>query len=284
MYRESQKNMKTIGIADFKKLVMERLANPRDYAGRSLVLWNADYNKYGIARRVIEQCCEKYNKENPNDQVWFKLSDAPTFDTDDYTKQTCMCRKYVRNEKTNEYNLHTEIKRCGIIFNTGSYYTLYEQEDWLKFVNAHTNSNGGIHQDCTMIVCAQADQLSYIPYGDSKDSKRILKEEQFGNNCDIYSIQPTLDEWAAWIAPYCQPEISQVVCAFIKKNGIGDVPYGFEYWQRIIQNLRNLVENQGCPLNQIPKSYVETMVKGVVSTKSPVPEFCDFIYEQDMSM
>lgn len=55
MYRESQKNMKTIGIADFKKLVMERLANPRDYAGRSLVLWNADYNDYGIACRVIKQ-------------------------------------------------------------------------------------------------------------------------------------------------------------------------------------------------------------------------------------
>ena len=282
MYGESQKNMKTIGIAAFKKLVMERLANPRDYAGRSLVLWNADYNDYGIACRVIEQCCEIYNKENPNDQVWFCVSDM-IFDNDDYTKQICMCRKYVRNEKTNEYNLHTEIKRCGIIFNTGCYMP-YEHDGWLKFVNTHTNSNGGIHQDCAMIVCAQADQLSYIPYGDSKDSKLILKEEQFGSNCDIYSIQPTLDEWATWIAAYCQPEILQVVCAFIEKNGIGDVPYGFEYWQRIMKELNNLVKNEGCPLNQIPKRDVEIEVEGYVSTKSPAPEFCDFIYEQDMSM
>ena len=53
--------MKTIGIADFKKLVMERLATPRDYADIFLFLWNADYNKYGSAYRVINQCCEMYN-------------------------------------------------------------------------------------------------------------------------------------------------------------------------------------------------------------------------------
>lgn len=272
MYRELQKNMKTIGIADFNKLVMERLANPRDYAGRSLVLWNADYNDYGIACRVIEQCCEIYNKENPNDQVWFRVSDM-TFDNDDYTKQTCMCRKYVRNEKTNKYNLHTEIKRCGIIFNTGCYMP-YEHDGWLKFVNTHTNGCGHIFQDCAVIVCAHPDLYP----------QRVLKEEQFGSNCDIYSIQPTLDEWATWIAAYCQPEILQVVCAFIEKNGIGDVPYGFEYWQRIMNALDILVKDKGCPLNQIPKRLVERKVMGVASTKSPAPEFCDFIYEQDTSM
>ena len=42
-----------------------------------------------------------------------------------------------------------------------------------------------------------------------------------------------------------------------------------------------LVKVIGCPLNQIPKSLVETKVTGVASTKSPAPEFCDFIYEQD---
>ena len=279
MYRKSQKNMKTIGIADFKKLVMERLANPRNYAGRSLVLWNADYNKYGIAYRVIKQCCERYNEENPNDQVWFKWSDT-TFNTDDYTKQTCMCEKYVRDENSNEYYMHVDMKRMGILFNTGCCIS----DNWLKFVNTHTNSKGGVYQDCAVIVCAQADQLTYFQYCSSKDSKRILKEEQFGNNCDIYSIQPTIDEWAAWIAAYCQPEILKVVRAFIEKNGIGDVPYGFEYWQRIIATLRNLVKDQGCPLNQIPKRFVEIKVTGLVSTKSPAPEFCDFIYEQDMSM
>lgn len=281
MYRESQNNMKTIGIADFKKLVMERLANPKDYAGRSLVLWNADYNDYGIAYRVIEQCCEIYNKQNPNDQVWFRVSDM-TFDNDDYTKQTCMCKKYVRDEKTNEYHQHIEMKECGILFNTGCY-MLSDKEDWLKFVNTHTNRRGHVFQDCAVIVCAQADQLSYFPSWGSKDPF-ILKEEQFGDNCDIYSIQPTLDEWATWVAPYCDPEILKVVLAYIEKNGIGDVPYGFEYWQRIMDALDILVNDEGCPINQIPKEFVETRLCGAVSTQSPAPEFCDFIYEQDAPM
>ena len=281
MYRESQNNMKTIGIADFKKLVMERLANPKDYAGRSLVLWNADYNDYGIAYRVIEQCCEIYNKQNPNDQVWFRVSDM-TFDNDDYTKQTCMCEKYVRDEKTNEYHQHIEMKECGILFNTGCY-MLSDKEDWLKFVNTHTNRRGHVFQDCAVIVCAQADQLTYFPSWGSKDPF-ILKEEQFGDNCDIYSIQPTLDEWATWVAPYCDPEILKVVLAYIEKNGIGDEPYGFEYWQRIMDALDILVNDEGCPINQIPKEFVETRLCGAVSTQSPAPEFCDFIYEQDMSM
>lgn len=281
MYRESQNNMKTIGIADFKKLVMERLANPKDYAGRSLVLWNADYNDYGIAYRVIEQCCEIYNKQNPNDQVWFRVSDM-TFDNDDYTKQTCMCKKYVRDEKTNEYHQHIEMKECGILFNTGCY-MLSDKEDWLKFVNTHTNRRGHVFQDCAVIVCAQADQLSCFPSWGSKDPF-ILKEEQFGDNCDIYSIQPTLDEWATWVAPYCDPEILKVVLAYIEKNGIGDEPYGFEYWQRIMDALDILVNDEGCPINQIPKEFVETRLCGAVSTQSPAPEFCDFIYEQDAPM
>ena len=281
MYRESQNNMKTIGIADFKKLVMERLANPRDYAGRSLVLWNADYNDYSIARRVIEQCCERYNKENPNEQVWFKMSDM-TFDGDDYTQPKTWHNWYEWDENVKKYEIRHELKICGILFNTGCY-MLSEQENWLKFVNTHTNSNGGIHQDCAVIVCAQADQLTYFPSWGSKDPF-ILKEEQFGDNCDIYSIQPTLDEWATWVAPYCDPEILKVVLAYIEKNGIGDEPYGFEYWQRIMDALDILVNDEGCPINQIPKEFVETRLCGAVSTQSPAPEFCDFIYEQDVPM
>ena len=162
---------------------------------------------------------------------------------------------------------------------------LYDKEDWLKFVNTHTNQKGGVFQDCVVIVCAQADQLTYISlFGDSKDSRYILKEEQFGNNCDIYSIQPTLDEWVTWVEPDCHPEIFKVVRAYIEKNGIGDEPYGFEYWQRIMNDLDILVNDEGCPINQIPKEFVETRLCGAVSTKSPAPEFCDFIYEQDMSM
>lgn len=281
MYRESQKNMKTIGIADFKKLVMERLATPRDYAGKSLVLWNADYNDDGIAYRVIEQCLEIYNKQNPNDQVWFRVSDM-TFDNDDYTQPKTWHALYEWDENVKEYNIRHELKICGILFNTGCY-MLSDKEDWLKFVNTHTNRRGNVFQDCAVIVCAQADQLSYFPSWGSKDPF-ILKEEQFGDNCDIYSIQPTLDEWATWVASYCRPEVLKVVRAYIEKNGIGDEPYGFEYWQRIMTELDNLVKNEGCPINQIPKEFVETRLYGAVSTKSPAPEFCDFIYEQDAPM
>ena len=281
--------MKTIGIADFKKLVMERLANPRDYAGRSLVLWNADYNEYGIACRVIKQCCKRYNKENSNDQVWFKLSDF-CFTSDDYTKQTCWHEEYVKNENGNGYHSHSELKRCGILFNTGCY-MLSEQEDWLKFVNTHTNQKGGVFQDCVVIVCAQADQLTYISlFGDSKDSRYILKEEQFGNNCDIYSIQPTLDEWITWVEPDCHPEILKVVRAYIEKNGIENKgirnePYGFDFWQKVMDSLYYLVKESDCPLNQIQKRYVDLELKGRFGTKNQtINEFIDFIYEQDTSM
>lgn len=281
MCRKSRNDMKTIGIADFKKLVMERLANPRDYAGRSLVLWNADYMNYGIAYRVIEQCCERYNEENPNDQVWFRRSDM-TFTIDDYTKSETIRTWYVRDENTQEYDMETKVCRCGILFNTGCY-MLYEQEEWLKFVNTHTNQNGGIFQDCAVIVCAQADQ-------GSEDSKWILKEEQFGNNCDIYSIQPTLDEWVTWVEPDCHPEVLKVVRAFIEKNGVGNKgirkePYGFDYWQKIMDSLYLLAEDSDCPLNQIPKSDVGFELKGRFGTKNlTVNEFIDFIYEQDTSM
>lgn len=270
--------MKTIGIADFKKLVMERLANPRDYAGRSLVLWNADYCKYGIAYRVIEQCCKMYNNENPNDQVWFKLSDM-SFASNDYTKQTCLHEEYIKNENGNGYHMHTEMKRCGILFNTGCY-MLYDKENWLTFVNTHTNQKGGVHQDCAVIICAQADQLAYIQSWGSND-KFILKEEQFGSNCDIYSIQPTYDEWVTWIAPDCHPEILRVVRAFIEKNGAKHEPYGFDLWQRTIDSLYNLVEDSDCSLNQIPRGDVKMKLTGSFGTNNQtVNEFIDFIYEQ----
>lgn len=260
--------MKTIGIADFKKLVMERLANPRDYAGRSLVLWNADYMDYGIAYRVIEQCCERYNEENPNDQVWFHQSDM-CFTDEDYTKPETIRTWYVRDENTQEYHMETEVCRCGILFNTGCY-MLYEQEEWL---NTHTNQNGGIFQDCAVIVCAQADQL---------DPQWILKEEQFGNNCDIYSIQPTLDEWTKWAESFYDAEIIKIVRAYIEKNG---VIKHFDWWMRIMKELNNLKKNysekerKDCHLWQIPERRVSLNIGGAVGEGHPVPDFCKFIYE-----
>lgn len=275
--------MKEIGISEFEQLVMARLTSPRDYAGRSLVLWNADYMDYGIAQRVIKQCCERYNKENPNDQVWFKRSDM-TFYKDDYTqsKTSCISREmhWDRLLNKNVYGERVELKRFGILFNTGCY-MLNEQADWLKFVNTHTNQNGGVFQDCAVIVCAQAGGMSY--FGPS-NPKYNLKEEQFGEYCDIYHIQPTIEEWAKWAEQFYGSEIIKVVRAYIEKNGVG-VIRGFDYWMRIMVKLDYLKkeysrkENKDCSLRQIPEDEMSSEIGGTVSERPPAPDFCKFIYE-----
>ena len=81
--------------------------------------------------------------------------------------------------------------------------------------------------------------------------------------------------------PLLRPRKFKSGSAYIEKNGVGNDPQGFGYWHRIMNALDRLVEDKGCPLNQIPKRLVEIKVMGTASTKSPAPEFCDFIYEQD---
>jgi hypothetical protein len=268
--------MKEIGILEFEQLVMERLSNPRDFAGRSLVLWNADYNNYGIAYRVIEQCCERYNKENPNNQVWFTES-AERFFKDDYTEPETWYSKMVWNEKFKEYVPSHELKRCGILFNKGLYNLDY-QDDWLKFVNTHTNQNGGVFQDCAVIVCTHTDDYDYL--GPS-NPESVIKEEQFGENCDIYHIQPTIEEWAKWAEPFYDAEIVKVVRAYIEKNG---VILHFDYWMRIMSALVGLKksyskkENKDCSLWQIPEDEVSSKIGGTVGDGHPAPDFCKFIH------
>lgn len=271
--------MKEIGIIDFEKLVMERLTMPRNFTERSLVLWNADYMFYGIAQRVIKQCCESYNKANPNDQVWFKESDM-TFYKDDYTQPKTWHDRMVWNENFKKYVPRHEMKRCGILFNTGCY-MLEEQDDWLKFVNTHTNKKGGVFQDCAVIVCAQASDVGYFGM---PNPKYYLKEEQFGEKCDIYSIQPTIDEWAKWVEPFYDAEIIKVVRAYIEKNGVfSESNYGFDYWMRIMDKLDylkkySMKENKDCSLWQIPEDKMSYEIGGAVSESAPAPDFCKFIY------
>lgn len=265
--------MKEIGIAEFDQLVMERLSNPRKFAGRSLVLWNASYMDYGIAYRVIKQCCERYNKENPNDQVWVKRSDM-TFKSDDYIQPKTWHERMVWDEDFKEYVPCNELKRFGILFNTGCY-MLDEQADWLKFVNTHTNQSGGVFQDCAVIVCAHTNDYDYM--GPS-NPVFILKEEQYGANCDIYHIQPTIEEWAKWVEPFYDTEIIKVVRAYIEKNG---VIWHFDYWLRIMDALERLKEYdkyKDCSLCQIPEDKVNLAVCGTATLNHPAPDFCKFIH------
>jgi hypothetical protein len=250
--------MKEIGISQFEKLVMERLANPRDFAGRSLVLWNADVHPDGIAQRVIKQSCEKYEKEHPNDQVWFYWSSYEFID-DDFTKTTVLKEKMVWNENLKEYEPVFEDKRCGIFFNSGQYIP-QEQDDWLKLVNTHRNRRGGVSPDCPMIFCASAN---------------AFKEEHFGPNCDIYTIQPTIEEWAKWAEPFYDAEIIKVVRAYIEKNG---VILHIDYWMSIMSALDDLKKDEDCSLWQIPEGEVSLRVRGTVGVGHPAPDFCKFIH------
>lgn len=269
--------MKEIGISEFEQLVMARLTSPRDYAGRSFVLWNADYMDYGIAYRVIKQCCESYNKANPNDQVWFKKSDM-TFYKDDYTqpKTSCVSRGIHWNRLLNKnvYGERVGLKKCGILFNTGCY-SLDYQDDWLRFVNTHTNKSGGVFQDCAVIVCAQAGGVGYYgPY----NPKYNLKEEQFGECCDIYHIQPTIEEWAKWAEQFYGSEIIKVVRAYIEKNGVGVIK-GFDYWMRVMMKLVSILEEHKVrSLRQIPASEVSSEIGGCGWITVEHPDFCKFIY------
>lgn len=83
------------------------------------------------------------------------------------------------------------------LFSALSDYSDQLEEDWIS-LHATTfsfQSNGGVFQDCAVIVCAQAGGMSYF---EPSNPKYNLKEEQFGEYCDIYHIQPTIEEWAKW--------------------------------------------------------------------------------------
>lgn len=195
--------MKRIGIADFAALVKKCLANPGLYTSRTIVLWNASYMQYGIAYRIVEQCCEEHNK-NTDRQVWFKYSDY-TFKTDDISD----IKAY-----------HQGYKTSGILFNTGCFMKT-ELDDWLKLVNTHENDKGRLSSDWVLIACAQASS-----YG--------LNEEQFSDDCEIFDIQPSVEEWAEWAARYHRPEVLNPIRAFIESKAPS---VSFDDWLRIMNRL-----------------------------------------------
>lgn len=250
--------MKEIGIAEFGQLVMERLASPRKFARRSLVLWDADSHPDGIPQRVIEQCCEKHEKENPKDQVWFFRSGVE-FINDDFIKTTVRKTRIVQHKNREYYEEVVGDKRCGLFFNSGSYIP-QEKDEWLRLVNTHKNRRGGVSPDCPMIFCTYANEF---------------KEEQFGPNCDIYAIRPTKDEWVEWAKPYYSPEVFEAVCTYIEKYG---QTYDFQYWMVIMDELENLKrhysreQNKECSLWQVPEEELDLEIRHAA------PDFCKFIH------
>jgi len=238
--------MKTIGIVDFEKLVMERLANPSLFAGKSLLLWNEQPLHDGsISYNVVRQCCIKHNIANPGKQVWVKYSDYD-FYTDNITDIFTSC------EEKGMYG----IKRNGILYNTGCFADC-DHENWLKFISTHVNSTGHLSEDWSLIACVQA-------------SSKNITEDLFTDNCDIYDLKPTVEEWAQWLSKWCEWGMcSPILCdcnllssvlKYIDKNGF---TFGFYWWNRIITGIAILMAEYDCEtVDQIPEGELESKIQG----------------------
>ena len=238
--------MKTIGIAEFGALVKKCLETPDSFVGKSIVLWDADYVHYCMAYRITEQCCVEHNKKYPDQQVWHTHSDW-TFKTDNISKIKTVC------DREDMYGYKTK----GILFTC-----CLNKKDlnaWLKFVNTHEKDNGHLSNDWVLIAYAQEG------YGD-------LDENHFSDNCDIYSIQPSVDEWAGWVAEYNSQAVIEPIRAFIetKKTSIC-----FDYWQKVMDELdREMYHNDLNVLKQFSKDDFEGVVRSVIGWIVP-----DFPYE-----
>lgn len=237
--------MKTIGIKELKTLVKKCLSAPGEFEGKTIVLWNADHLQYGIAYRVIEQCCVEYNQKNAHRQVWHKYSDF-AFKTDDNTKiKVCCTRKDMYG-----------FKDQGVLLNTGCFLK-QDLNDWLTFINTHTNGKGKLSPDWVLIACAQADTYN-------------LTENQFADNCVIYSIQPSFEEWSGWISQYNSPEVLNPIKAYIE---VKNPDASFDYWQRILDALDG---EDAKPLKQMAEEEFSRVVQGSIPG-FPSKELWEFI-------
>ena len=236
--------MKTIGISEFKDLVKNALKNPSLYTNKSIVLWKADYMQYGIAYRIIEECCIEHDKVSPDDQVWYKYSDM-MFNMEEISNIEVY---------PNKESIDTDMsgaKTRGILFNTG-YIMNEELNDWFKFINTHTNEKGHLSNDWVLIACA---------------IHPVLKEEDFSYNCEIYSIQPSFEEWVTWVAKYYHPDVVNLVAAFIKANTHS---ISYDLWQRCMEVLEGLITmNDPKTLKDISEEKFNLKLKGPIMPIAP---------------
>jgi len=241
--------MKTIGISDFKALVNECLENPSLFAGKTVVLWKARPGKDSMAYRVIKHCCIEYNRKNVTDQAWFSYSDM-TFRTDEIADLRVFC------DQQDMYGY----KEHGILLNTGCFYPADQFDAWLKFINTHENDRGRLSDRWVLIACAQ-------------EGSYVLEESLFGGNCDIYSLQPSLDEWSGWVARYNSQAVMGPVLAYIKEKR-SDV--SLDVWQIVLDELDGaLFHNKVESLKQISEHDYDMAVRGSLGLSYP-----DFPYKE----
>lgn len=232
--------MKTIGISEFKELINARLANPSAYVGKTLVLWNSTAKDYGIAYRVIEECCVDFNKANPENPVWFKYNGVNFLDDNNKEIQVCCDRKDMYG-----------FKKRGILFESGDLF-LDTKEDWLKFINTHQNKKGGISPNWTLVACAQVEQTG-------------LGEDGFAENCEICKLQPTVDEWAEWMKGKCEERDLKPLVAFIKEK---NPSIDFSYWNLALGALEGeLIDNDYEVLSQLSHDDFEGCLRSCLGVR-----------------
>ena len=212
--------MKNISIHELEELIGKCLTNPGSFRGKSIVLWNAI--PAGLADNVIKQCCQNFNENNPEQEVGVANIDLP----------------FQYYDVTNIYASHAgsfAVFKRGIITVTGC--LPEDLDDWVSFVNTHENSTGHLSDDWVLIAFADENA-----YGDH------LTEQMFSPNCDIYMLEPSLQEWADWVIKIYSPNVINPIVDFISKEQPSP---NFDQWMRFLYNLSLKMEG-GKLMKEIP--------------------------------
>ena len=246
--------MRTIGIKEFETLVRDRLENPQAYIGKSLVLWNYHLGPDDIAYYIIKRCCVCYNQDNPKDMVWYVKWCCNNPSILSVSKEGVVC------DRKDMYGF----KKHGILINDGIIFSLKASEeqvsDWIHFVNTHEYKGEQLSDDWALIAVANADRYGF-------------KESDFSANCEIVSVQPSVDEWAELMMRFCPPDVLNPIVSFIKQNDDGIDLY---YWGVAVKQLAKLRIKDGYEfLYQIPsevfcrklRSFLALKVEGFPYTK-----------------
>lgn len=241
--------MVIIGISDFKRLVSERLSNPKEYANRTLLLWNGHFIPGFFEYEMIEQCCLNYNKSHPDDQVWFTYSDF-CFQDDDYSKrQALYCYDGIG------------YKPRRILCNSGCFMP-NEAKQWVRFVNTRANNKGKLPEDCVLIAC--------VPPHCSCN----FQEKQFSGNCDIVCLKPSVEEWRQWMSSRCNSETLECLLSFIESK---EIEPDYFLLDQIISKLELILQNRGLQfVSQLSQDDFDVALLEV-ATKFPIHDFWEFI-------
>ena len=249
--------MTTIGIADFEKLVMERLENPSLFENKTLVLWSQRCYRRNLPERIIRKCCIRFNKLFPENQAWYKLYSGYTFVTENYTEIKECC------EVDEMYGW----KYHGILLNDGGYSPSDLKDDWLRFVNTHNNSVGHLSSQWPMI--AYANNLPELEAGN------------FGDNCTLCRFLPSIDEWHNWFKTACPADILDPIVSYMRVKGLSPDSHP---WEILLDELVVETIEREVDLNKMTREEYEDALRGYWNhhlPKSLTDDLWDFIHKQD---